>query len=96
MSASLSNLFKVRPVGEARGDAPAALAARAEAALRRGSLTDAAAALDRLPPAEAGPAEGFRTTLKARIAASEAADAILSKAVDELLAAAKLPGGSAR
>ncbi len=96
ISTSLTTLFKVRPVGEARGDSPAALSARAEAALKRGSLVDAAAALDKLPPAEAGPAEAFRATLKSRIAANAAADSILSRAVDELLAAAKLPGGAAQ
>lgn len=94
VTATFSGLFKVRPVGEAEGDSPAALAARTEALLQRGALKDAAAALDRIPPDDAAPAQDFRGRLKARIAASDAAAAILSKAVDELLAAARLQGAT--
>lgn len=96
VSASFSGLFKVRPIGEAEGDSPAALAARAEALLQKGALADAVAALERIPPADAEPAVAFRDTLKARIAADAAAGSILSKAVDELLAAARLQGGQTR
>lgn len=96
VSATFSGLFRVRPVGEAEGDSPAALAARAEALLQKGALADAAAALERIPPSEAEPALAFRDTLKARIAADAAAGSILSKAVDELLAAARLQGGQTR
>jgi hypothetical protein len=94
VTATFSGLFRIRPVGEAEGDSPAALAARAEALLQRGALKDAASTIDRIPPADAAPARDFQARLKARIAASDAASTILSKAVDELLAAARLQGAT--
>jgi hypothetical protein len=96
ISATVSGLFKVRPVGEAQGDAPPALAARTEALLKRGALRDASATLDKVPAADIGPAASFRDTLHARVAADDATAAILSKAVEELLAAARLQGATTR
>ncbi|MFO1150239.1 MAG: hypothetical protein U1E62_17820 [Alsobacter sp.] len=96
ISATVNGLFKVRPVGEATGDAPPALAARTEALLKRGALRDASATLDKVPAADIGPAASFRDTLHARVAADDATAAILSKAVDELLAAARLQGATTR
>jgi hypothetical protein len=96
ISATVNGLFKVRPVGEAPGDSPPALAARAEALLKRGALRDASATLDKVPAADIGPAATFRDTLHARVAADDATAAILSKAVEELLAAARLQGATTR
>ena len=70
--------MKVRPVGNAQGEDAPAIAARAEAALRRGDLAAALDALQRLPEADRRQAQPFIDTLTARVAAGQAADALVA------------------
>ncbi|MCP8938741.1 hypothetical protein NK718_09465 [Alsobacter sp. SYSU M60028] len=95
-TAAVLRVVKVRPVGQAPGDEPPAIAARTEDALRKGDLPAAAEALQRLPERDRAAAQPFLDRLRARIAAGQAADAILTKAVDDVLAVMKASGGPAR
>ena len=96
ISATLSRVVKVRPVGNAQGEDSASIAARAETALRRGDLAAALEALQRLPEADRRQAQPFIDTLTARVAAGQAADALVARGVDDVLAVLKTSGVSAR
>jgi hypothetical protein len=96
ISATLSRVVKVRPVGNAQGEDAPAIAARAEAALRRGDLAAALDALQRLPEADRRQAQPFIDTLTARVAAGQAADALVAHGVDDVLAVLKSSGVPAR
>lgn len=93
LTAGISRLYKVRPLG-GEGDEPATLASRAEAALQRGALADALAALEKIP-APAPDLKAVADTVRARIAAGKAADALVVTAVDAVIAATR-SGGSAQ
>jgi len=93
LTAGISRLYKVRPLG-GEGDEPATLASRAEAALQRGALADALAALEKIP-APAPDLKAVVDTVRARIAAGKAADALVVTAVDAVIAATR-SGGSAQ
>ncbi|MGL4443418.1 MAG: COG4223 family protein, partial [Alsobacter sp.] len=96
ISATLSRVVKVRPVGNAQGEDSASIAARAETALRRGDLAAALEALQRLPEADRRQAQPFIDTLTARVAAGQAADALVARGVDDVLAVLKTSGVPAR
>lgn len=93
LTAGISRLYRVRPLG-GEGDDPASLASRAEAALQRGALADALAALEKIP-APAPDLKAVADTVRARIAAGKAADALVVTAVDAVIAATR-SGGSAQ
>ncbi|MFZ4530883.1 MAG: hypothetical protein ACOYOJ_03605 [Alsobacter sp.] len=93
LTAGISRLYRVRPLG-GEGEDPASLASRAEAALQRGSLPDALAALEKIP-APAPDLKAVADTVRARIAAGKAADALVVTAVDAVIAATR-SGGPAR
>ncbi|WP_460449757.1 uroporphyrinogen-III synthase [Alsobacter sp. SYSU BS001988] len=95
MQARIGGLYKVRPLGEAQGDSPAAVAARADLSLKRGALADAVAELDRLPADVKPTVASFLDAAKARLAAGRAADALVTASVDQVLAATQ-SGGAAR
>ena len=90
LTAGISRLYQVRPLG-GEGEDPASLAARAEAALQRGSLPDALAALEKIP-APAPDLKAVADTVRARIAAGKAADALVVSAVDAVIAATRSGG----
>lgn len=94
--ALFARVVKVRPVGNASGDDPAALAARTDTALRRGDLAAALAALERLPPPDKARVQPFIDRLAARIAAGQAADSLVAAAVDQVIAATANAGVPAR
>jgi len=93
LTAGIGRLYQVRPLG-GEGEDPASLASRAEAALQRGSLPDALAALEKIP-APAPDLKAVADTVRARIAAGKAADALVVTAVDAVIAATR-SGGPAR
>jgi hypothetical protein len=95
MQARIGGLYKVRPLGEAQGDAPAAVAARADLALKRGALADAVAELEKLPADVKPTVASFLDAARARLAAGLAADALVTASVDQVLAATQ-SGGAAR
>jgi len=90
LTAGISRLYQVRPLG-GEGEDPASLASRAEAALQRGSLPDALAALEKIP-APAPDLKAVADTVRARIAAGKAADALVVSAVDAVIAATRSGG----
>ncbi|MHB2168425.1 COG4223 family protein [Alsobacter sp. R-9] len=92
VSTFLSGVVRVRPIGEATGEKPAAIGARAEAALRRGDLAAAAKDLEALPPESRATVQPFLDRLKARLAAGQAADALVATAVEQVIAATAASG----
>lgn len=80
MSSALS-VVKVRPVGEVAGDGPAEIAARMEAAVKRGDLAAAIREFDALPPASQALGTDFSKQLRARAAATQILDEALSTAL---------------
>lgn len=95
MQSRITGLYKVRPLGEAAGESSAAIAARADAALKRGDLAAAVAELDKLPADDKAAIKPFLDLAQARLAAGRAADALVTTAADQVLAATQ-SGGAAR
>ena len=93
LTSGISRLYRVRPLG-GEGDEPATLASRAEVALQRGALADALAALEKIP-AQTPDLKAVTDTVRDRIAAGKAADALVASAVDAVIAATR-SGGPAR
>jgi hypothetical protein len=79
-----ASLVRVRPVGEATGNDPAALVARIEGALGHGDVAAAVAAWDQLPAAAKNVTADWASDAHARAAADAAAQAILADAIDRL------------
>jgi len=73
LQANAERLVRVRPVGDASGDDPAAALARAGAKAHRGDIAGALAEVERLPPSVQAPAAGWIKAAKARTAALDAA-----------------------
>ncbi|WP_188520095.1 uroporphyrinogen-III synthase [Alsobacter metallidurans] len=95
IQARIAGLYKVRPLGEAAGESSAAIAARADAALKRGDLAAAVAELDKLPADDKAAIKPFLDLAQARLSAGRAADALVATAADQVLAATQ-SGGAAR
>jgi hypothetical protein len=96
IASGISRLYRVQPLGDAQGDTPAAIVARAEAALRRGALADAVTALSALPASAPADARSFADILRQRLAAAQAADTLVARSVDQVIAATQSAGGTAR
>jgi hypothetical protein len=73
LQANAERLVRVRPVGDAPGDDPAATLARAGAKAHRGDIAGALAEVERLPPSAQAPAADWIKAAKARTAALDAA-----------------------
>ena len=84
LKAGAARVVRVRPVGEAAGEDPAALGARIEAALGRGAAAEALAAWTRLPEPSRAASRAFGEAARQRIAAGEAAQALASAALADL------------
>ena len=84
LSASAARLVRVRPVGEVAGDDPVTLAGRVEAALGRGAVDEALAAWGRLPEPARLASRSWGEAARTRVAADEAAKALMSAAVADL------------
>lgn len=80
-------LVRVRPVGEAQGSSPAAVAARIEQALARGDTASAAAAWAQLPEPARRATQPLDTALQARLRVEQALKTIMDEAVKALAAA---------
>lgn len=80
-------LVRVRPVGEAQGSSPAAVAARIEQALARGDAAGAAAAWAELPEPARRATQPLDTALQARLRVEQALKTIMDEAVKALAAA---------
>lgn len=85
LTANVTNLVKIRPVGETGGSDPAALSARIGAALARGDLAQALAAWKALPEASRQPAEAWGRSLEARVAAQAAAEKLVTQTTQALM-----------
>jgi len=81
LMASARSAVTVRPVGEVPGDTPEAIAARMEAAVKRGDYAQALAEYESLPPNAREVAADFAEKLRAR----QAADQVLEKALSSAL-----------
>ena len=79
-----ARVVRVRPVGEASGEDPAALAARIEAALGRGAVGEALASWTKLPEPARAASRGFGEAAGQQVAAQEAARALISAALADL------------
>jgi len=84
LKAGAARMVRVRPVGEAAGEDPAALAARIEAALVRGAVGEALASWTRLPEPARAASRGFGEAAGQQVAAQEAARALISAALADL------------
>lgn len=84
LAASAAGLIRVRPAGEPAGDAPADVAARVRRALERGDLPGALAAWETLPAAGKSATQDWAVRARARLAAQEAAAALLAEAGERL------------
>lgn len=84
LTASAARAFRVRPVGEATGQGPAAAVARIEAALARGDAAQALAAWKSLPEPARRASQAWGQRLEAHVAAQEAAHAALTDAMQTL------------
>jgi len=84
LKAGAARMVRVRPVGEAPGEDPAALGARIEAALARGAVTEALAAWTKLPEPARIASRGFGEAAAQRLAGEEAVRALTSGAVADL------------
>jgi hypothetical protein len=82
LMASARSAVTVRPVGEALGDTPEAIAARMEAAVQRGDYAQASAEFEALPPEAQQAAGDFGEKLRARQAANEVLEKALSGALN--------------
>jgi hypothetical protein len=72
LQVNAEKLVRVRPVGEAEGDAASSGVARAAAMAARDDLAGALAELTKLPPSERAPAEAWIKQAQARAAAIDA------------------------
>jgi hypothetical protein len=84
LKAGAARMVRVRPVGEAPGEDPAALGARIEAALARGAVAEALAAWAKLPEPARIASRGFGEAAAQRLAVEEAVRALTSGAVADL------------
>ena len=84
LKAGASRVVRVRPVGEASGEDPAALAARIEAALGRGAVGEALASWAKLPEPARAASRAFGEAAGQQVAAQEAARALISGALADL------------
>lgn len=78
---SARSIVRVRPVGEVAGDGPVEIAARMEAAVKRGDLAAALREFEALPPESQALATEFSRQLRARQAADQILDEALSTAL---------------
>lgn len=85
LTANVTNLVKIRPVGDTSGNDPAALSARIAAALARGDLAQALEAWKALPEASRQPAEAWGRSLATRVAAQEAANNLVTQTTQALM-----------
>ncbi|HXW23176.1 MAG TPA: hypothetical protein VEK73_00395, partial [Xanthobacteraceae bacterium] len=84
LQANAERLVRVRPVGEAAGDDPAAGLARAVAKAQRADIAGALAEVERLPAAVQAPAADWIKAAKARTAALEAARQLVATSLAAL------------
>jgi len=84
LASSAASLVRVRPAGEPTGDAPADVAARIRRALERGDVAAALHAWNSLPEAGKAASADWAARARARLAAQEAARAILAEASERL------------
>ena len=84
LKAGAARVVRVRPVGEASGEDPAALAARIEAALGRGAVGEALASWMKLPEPARTASQAFGVAAGQQVAAQEAARALTSGALADL------------
>jgi hypothetical protein len=91
LKAGAARMVRVRPVGEAPGEDPAALGARIEAALARGAVAEALAAWTKLPEPARIASRGFGEAAAQRLAGEEAVRALTSGAVADLARAKGAP-----
>ena len=84
LKAGASRVVRVRPVGEASGEDPGALAARIEAALGRGAVGEALASWAKLPEPARAASRAFGEAAGQQVAAQEAAQALISGALADL------------
>ena len=84
LQAGAERLVRVRPVGEAQGDDPAAIMARAEAKAAQGNLAGAVADLNRLPDTMRAIAREWIAKAEAQVAAIASARRIADGAVAAL------------
>ena len=73
LQANAEQLVRIRPIGEAPGDGPRAIVARADANAAHGDIAGAMAELDRLPDAMKAPAAAWMRRAAARETAVAAA-----------------------
>jgi hypothetical protein len=81
---SITGLIRVRPLGDAPGEDPAALVARIESALARQNASDALAGWEKLPPFAQSLSQNWHNDLKARVDAETAATTLLTAAIASL------------
>jgi hypothetical protein len=91
LKAGAARVVRVRPVGETPGDDPAALIGRIDAALGRGAIGEALAAWNRLPEPARAASRGFADAARKRVAAEEAAKALIAGAVADIARAKGAP-----
>ena len=84
LKAGAARVVRVRPVGEASGEDPAALAARIEAALGRGAVGEALASWTKLPAPARAASRAFGEAAGQQVAAQEAVRALISAALADL------------
>jgi hypothetical protein len=92
VTALIGGAVRIRPIGEAAGEKPGAVGARAEAALKRGDLAVALKDLEALPAEARAPVQPFVDRLRARVAAGQAADTLVAAAVEQVIAATASSG----
>jgi hypothetical protein len=84
LQANAERLVRVRPVGDAPGDDPAAALARAGAKAQRGDIAGALAEVERLPASMKAPAADWAKAANARTAAIEATRQLAAKSLAAL------------
>lgn len=84
LKAGAAKVVRVRPVGEAPGDDPAALIGRIDAALGRSAVGEALAAWNRLPEPAKAASRGFAEAARKRVAAEDAVKALSSGAMADI------------
>lgn len=87
LMSSARSLVQVRPVGEAEGDTPGAIAARVEARLKDGNLDGALAEWDTLPD----PAKAASADFMDRVRARQTVDQLVAGALANAMSAARPP-----
>jgi hypothetical protein len=86
VTALIGGAVRIRPVGEPAGEKPGAIGARAETALKRGDLAAALKDLETLPAESKAGVQPFVDRLRARVAAGQAADSLVTAAVEQVIA----------